>query len=201
VPRLTHPERRGLLHEPTRGADRSRGAGARFRFRRTRAARAAVVAGLLASALPAVAADVSVTFIEPQRYTDGDYSRRSGDGAEVRREVEQHLRRLAERRLPSGDALRIEVIDIDLAGRLEPSRSSVGSDVRVVSSVSAPRIRLTYELIRGGAVLASGDARLTDPGFLMSRGPYSAADRLRYEKRMLDDWFQKRFGKLRARSQ
>ncbi len=155
-----------------------------------------VTAGLLAAlAAPASAADLAVAFVHPETYTDAAYSHSLAserDRAEVQRDIEQHLQRLAERSLPAGDALRIEVLDIDLAGHFEPFRFR-GADVRIVRDISAPRIKLRYTLSRGGQVLAQAEERLTDLGFLMGFNRYPASDRLRYEKAMLDEWFDKRF--------
>lgn len=155
-----------------------------------------VTAGLLAAlAASASAADLTVTFVHPETYTDAGYSHSLAserDRAEVQRDIERHLQRLAERSLPAGDALRIEVLDIDLAGHFEPFRFR-GADVRIVRDISAPRIKLRYALSRGGQVLAQAEERLTDLGFLMGYNRYPAGDRLRYEKAMLDAWFDKRF--------
>ncbi|MFT3665492.1 DUF3016 domain-containing protein [Piscinibacter sp.] len=153
-------------------------------------------AGLLAAAAAtAGAAEFSVGFVHPETYTDAGYSRSPAserDRAEVMHDIEQHLQRLAERSLPAGDTLRIEVLDIDLAGHFEPFRFR-GADVRIVRDIAAPRIKLRYTLSRGGQVAAQAEERLTDLSFLMGFNRYPASDRLRYEKAMLDDWFDKRF--------
>ena len=111
----------------------------------------------------------------------------------MQRDIEQHLQRLAERGLPASDTLAIEVLDIDLAGRFEPLRFRSGSDVRIVRDIASPRIDLRYTLRRGDQLVASAEERLVDLTFLMVTNRYPSEDRLRYEKAMLDDWFEKRF--------
>ncbi len=54
---------------------------------------------------------------------------------------------------------------------------------------------LRYTLSRGDQVLASGEDRLVDMNFMMSVNIYASSDPLRYEKAMLDDWFDKRIVK------
>lgn len=142
----------------------------------------------------AASPNLTVAFIGPETYADASYSRSFAsekDRAEVQRDIEQHLLRLAERSLPAGDALKIEVLDIDLAGRFEPFSFRTGSDVRIVRDITWPRMKLRYTLTRGGEVVLSEEAQLADLNYLMSTNRYSSSDRLRYEKAMLDDWFDK----------
>ena len=155
-------------------------------------------AGLIALAVPATAANVSVAFVHPEKYADAGYSHSFAserDRAEVQRDIEQHLQRLAERGLPASDALKIEVLDIDLAGHFEPFRFRNGPDVRIVRDITLPRIKLRYTLTRRDQLVASAEENLSDMNFLMSANRYSSGDRLRYEKAMLDDWFEKRITK------
>ena len=99
------------------------------------------------------ATDLSVTFVNPEKYTDASYSSmfaNASDRADVQRDIEQHLQTLGERYLAPGDALKIDVLDIDLAGRVEPLRSRVGNDVRVIRDIAWPRMTVRYTLTRGG---------------------------------------------------
>ena len=157
-------------------------------------------ASLLALATPALAATSSLTvsFVHPERFVDAGYSHSFAsekERAQVLRDIEQHLRRLGERSLADGDALEIEVLDIDLAGRFEPFHSRFGSDVRIVRDITWPRIKLRYALTRGDHTVAGAEEWVTDMNYLMSSNRYSSSDRLRYEKAMLDDWFEKRIVK------
>ncbi len=141
---------------------------------------------------------LTVVFVQPESYSDASYSSsfaNATDRADVQREIEQHLQRLALRALPPGDSLKIEVLDIDLAGRVEPFSSRIGNDARVVRDISWPRIELRYTLSHGDSVAPIREERISDLNYLSSFNRYSSGDRLRYEKAMLDRWFEGRFAK------
>ncbi len=142
--------------------------------------------------------NLSVVFVNPENYSDAGYSSsfaNAPDRTDVQRDIEQHLQRLAQRALPSGDSLKIEVLDIDLAGRVEPLLSRVGGDVRVIRGISWPRMKLRYTLTHADRATPSREALLADLNYLASFNRYPGGDRLRYEKAMLDRWFDEQFGK------
>ncbi|MDM0108942.1 DUF3016 domain-containing protein [Variovorax sp. J22R24] len=143
------------------------------------------------------AADLSVVFVHPEDFRDAVFSHPYGDERQrepVLRGIERHLQQLADRGLPPGDSLRIEVLDIDLAGWFEPFRFRTYADnVRILREITWPRIKLRYTLTRGGEVTASAEEHVAALNYLMTVNPYSVSDRLRYEKAMLDDWFDRRF--------
>ena len=64
--------------------------------------------------------------------------------------------------------------------------------MRVFRDVSWPRLRLRYTLKHGDEVAESGEEQLADMNYLASFNRYAKSDRLRYEKAMLDAWFEKR---------
>lgn len=154
-----------------------------------------VAAWLLAASLPASAAQLTVNFVEPEKYTDAGYTSSSPDTKErarLQRDLESHLKQLADRSLAPDDSLKIDVLDIDLAGHLDPFVTA-GREMRIVRDVTWPRIKLRYALTRNGAVAVQGEGQVSDMSFLMTGNRYSSSDRLRYEKAMLDDWFDKVF--------
>lgn len=139
------------------------------------------------------AQNLSVSFVHPENYTDASYSRLYGgerDRQSVQQAIEQHLHQLAERHLPPDRTLRIEVLDIDLAGHFEPWRHRA-ADVRILRDITWPSMRLRYTLSENDQVLASTEERLADMHYLGSYNTYASNDRLRYEKAMLDRWFEK----------
>ncbi len=156
-----------------------------------------VAAGTAVAATAAVAGTVDVRFVAPEKYTDASYSSPvagESDRAQVLRDIDQHLQRLATRGLAPTDNLKVEVLDIDLAGHFPPLGAG-GSEVRVVTDVTGPRIRLRYNLMRDGAATVSGGEEvLSDLNFMVPSNRYSSGDRLRYEKVLLDRWFERRFG-------
>jgi len=106
---------------------------------------------LLVAAMPAGAA-VTVSF------GPGPYSDIGPPGAEsekVKDELARHLQALGARYLAQQDNLRIEVLDVDLAGELQMTRS--GRDIRIArGQADFPRIKLRYTL-EAGAKSASGE--------------------------------------------
>jgi hypothetical protein len=154
-------------------------------------------AALLAAALPSSAAQLDVDFVEPEKYTDAGYtssSPRTKEREQLQRDITQHLKQLADRSLADDDSLKIDVLDIDLAGHLDPFVST-GREMRIVRDVTWPRIKLRYTLTRNGAVVAQGEEQVSDMNFMTGTNRYSSSDRLRCEKAMLDDWFDKVFVK------
>lgn len=150
--------------------------------------RAVCALALAAAAAAAQAGVAEVRFVEPQNFTD------AGRGAvETGRTTEglgEHLKGLAQR-LPASQVLRVEVLDVDLAGRLEWHR---GQEIRVLAGrADWPRITLRWQLEDGGRAVASGEDRIADMSYLET-GPDRAGEALGYEKRMLDRWFAERFG-------
>ena len=155
-------------------------------------------AGLLVAAGVASAATVSVTFVQPEKFTDAGHSRGRAterDLAELREDLQQHLQRLADRKLAASDTLQVEVLDIDLAGDFEMNRLTRFSDVRVVRDIASPRIKLRYSGKLGERVVTGAEEELSNMNFLWGHNRYAGGDRLRYEKPMLDAWFEKRFAK------
>jgi len=147
--------------------------------------RTLAVGGLLALAASAASADVTVNYIAPERFSDLPFAPWERD--DVLKHLTEHFAKLGAK-LPPGQNLRIEVQDVDLAGRIHPTRAN---DIRVISNrAEGPRIDLHYTVESDGQVVRSGEAQLRDLGFL-DRGSshYAGDDNLRYERRMIDDWF------------
>ena len=155
-----------------------------------------VVAGATSAGVSA--ATVSVTFVQPEKFTDAGYSRGRAtqrELAELQKDLQQHLQLLADRKLAASDTLQVEVLDIDLAGDFQSNRLTRFSDVRVVRDITSPRITLRYTVKLGDRVVTGPEEQLSDMNFLWGHNRYSSGDRLRYEKPMLDKWFEARFGK------
>ena len=134
-------------------------------------------------------AAVEVRFLEPEKFAD---LREVGrDREQVLKGLSDHLHALGDKQLPGKDLL-IEVTDIDLAGEVEPYGRPM-QQVRVLRSVTRPAISLHYVLSEGGQELRRGEARLSDLAYLGRFNRYFEGDDIRYEKRMLDDWFKQEF--------
>lgn len=137
---------------------------------------------------------VEIVFVNPERYADASPSRYVDDerGRDATlAELREHLISLGTKYLKAGDRLRIEVLDMDLAGVLELSRSGQ-RDIRVMREAGAPQIDVRYTMTRGG-VEFSGQERITDPAYLKNAIRCRGTELLCYEKLMLDTWFERRF--------
>lgn len=134
-------------------------------------------------------AAVTVTFTKPESYTDMGRD----EPSRGMKEIEAHLKQLGERYLPPHQSLKIEVLDIDLAGHVNFS-SRLSSEVRVLrGKADWPSIKLRYVLEADGRVLLEQQEHVADMDYLQRPGGAYAGQFLQYEKRMLDSWFRQRF--------
>lgn len=158
-----------------------------------------LLAGLIFLAAPPGWAAVSVQFIEPENYTDLSLSGSSTGRIQqyILNELSKFLVSLGDRALPSGQGLRIEVHDIDMAGSYEPWRAPLLNNTRIVRDVYWPRMEI-HSILRDarGSVLKEQREQLSDLNYLILANPYgySYNDPLRYEKAMLRRWFDTNFG-------
>jgi hypothetical protein len=147
---------------------------------------------LIALAARPAAAAVEVSFLHPEGYTDaGRYDGAKADPGTLDA-LKRHLRRLGERGLKPGQTLKIEILDIDLAGRFEPWHAAA-YDIRFLRPITWPRIALRYELNDGNGTVSGAEETLADLNYQMRTSAASSSDPLRYEKAMLDGWFKRRF--------
>lgn len=147
-----------------------------------------LAAMLLAASLAADAAgSVKARFVEPEKFTDIGLN--AADRRQALDALQGHLESLAAR-LPAGQELRIEVLDVTLAGRQEPN---VLQGTRVVRGrADWPRMKLRYELNQGAQVLKSGNQTLSDMAYTFGTPPAAGrSEPFPYERRMLDEWFEK----------
>jgi hypothetical protein len=137
----------------------------------------------------AASAGVAVNYVNPEKFTDlptGEWERE-----EVLRELVKHFDKMA-KDLPAGRDLTVNITDIDLSGREYPGRRASG-DIRVREGKSDwPYIEIHYTVSANGQTLDSGVSQLRDQTYLLRPTKLSMeTDNLRFEKRMLQDWFRK----------
>jgi hypothetical protein len=114
------------------------------------------------------------------------------------KQLSEQLRRSADRLLPPGQQLRVQVNDIRLAGAFEPWRRPGLDDVRILKDIYPPYMDLHYTLLAAdGSTIREGDAKLRDSSYLQ-RAVANTTDPLRYDKRMINEWLRKEFGPPRA---
>jgi hypothetical protein len=142
-------------------------------------------------ALPLHAA-VTVSWGDPDSFTDA--ADRNSDPREVMLALEQHLKKLGGRYLPSQSNLKIQVLDLDRAGH---PHSNLPTEIRIISGrADMPCIELAFTLEADNKVVQSERERVCDPDYLRPlEFEYDSHDPLVYEKRMLEHWFRNRFAK------
>jgi len=152
---------------------------------------------LAALALPAQAGSAELTCPDLNALSDAgttQYDREKNIA-----QLGSYLNGLAGNGLGSDDKLKVELLELDLAGTMRIG--SGGRETRVVRGLADwPRISVRYTLLHGSEVLSKGEDLLSDPNFTATMRSYGGdADRpLYYEKRMLADWFRSRFGSPQA---
>lgn len=151
-----------------------------------------ITRSLLAAAVSLLAAgaawaEVTVTFVKPEEFADVPHS--VIERERMQKDFADYFVKLG-KKLPDGQKLSVEVLDIDLAGRLWPRRS--GDDIRVMNGgADWPHMHLRYTLEQNGQTLRSGDEQLSNMMYQQRSSRYAEGDPLRYEKQMVDDWFDK----------
>lgn len=141
--------------------------------------------GGLATAHAGGGADIS--FVTPGLYSDAGWAPSVRD--RNLKVLGDFLTRLSSDRLATGQTLKLEVLDVDLAGITRPNAGP--TELRIANGgADWPRIRLRYALEQGGQVVKSGEARIADLNYLDHAAfDVSNTDPLRHEKRMLRQWF------------
>lgn len=146
------------------------------------------LASLLALGAGAASAGVTVNYVESDKFADLPFA--PWERQEVLRDLADHFTKLG-KTLPPGVDLTVDITEIDLAGREYPNARS-GRELRVLKGMADwPTIELRYTLTSNGQVVGSGSERLQDMSYLNRVSRFSDSDSLRYEKRMIDEWFNK----------
>lgn len=146
-------------------------------------------AALIAATAAQAAGQVQVRWINPEQFSD--IGRSAIDRERTMKLLDEHLQRLG-RQLPDGQTLLIEMLDLDLAGEIEP----LGwQPLRVLRGrADWPRLTLRYTLQAAGATLKTGEARLAEMNYLAApRLAASHLGELAYEKQMVNRWFKDTF--------
>jgi hypothetical protein len=159
------------------------------------------VAGtLLINAASSLAGTVNVSFIHPENFADASLQGGYGKSSEqaTLEQLGHFLESLGPWYLKAGQTLALDVLNVDLAGRIEWWRRDF-YDTRILRDVYPPRFTLKYRLVEAGQVLVESQETVVDPDYLANPGIYfSTSDPLRFEKAMLEDWFRRRFGDHRS---
>ena len=153
----------------------------------TKVLQAGALAAVLALPASAATAAATVTYVEPDRFTDVPFA--PWERERVLKELTAHFEKLAAS-LPPGQELKVEVLDLDLAGQVKPNFRG-GQDLRVMNGgADWPHMHLRYSITEGGKVIKSGEEKLSNMQYLNRMNQYGNNELLRYEKQMLDDWLK-----------
>ena len=151
---------------------------------------------LLAAAALAAApsyATVDVAFVNPENYVDS-YNQRWEQQSTLDA-LAQHMKRVGDRYIAPNDTLKIEVLELDLAGWARYGGRAPNEVRTVRGGADFPKMRLRYTLQSADGT-KSGEADLTDLGYqnhgLVTRG---SSEPYYYEKRMIEDWMRSTFAK------
>lgn len=143
--------------------------------------------------LPTDGGAVSVQWTDPAQFSEIKFSGNRWESEQGTWVVDlaRYLRDEAGQRLARGQTMDVTITDIDRAGRYEPVVRAAMQDIRIVKDIYPPRMTLSF-VVKGpdGQVLAEGERKLVDHGFLMGSN-INSNDSLRHEKRMIDDWLRK----------
>jgi hypothetical protein len=154
---------------------------------------------LLACALlPALAAAqpaIEVRFTDPTRFTDLRYT--TSDDAHDAADLADELRRYLERRAPAyiqaGKRLAVIITDVDMAGELRPSASSLYMMRRMVRGIYPPRVDLEFRLVGAdGTVEREGRRELRNNAYLYGKYAQQRVP-LVHEKALLERWLAAEF--------
>jgi hypothetical protein len=144
---------------------------------------------------------VDVVYVNPEKFTDvrASYADPGRFRDEYLGDLKEHIEKHANKYIPSGQHLALRVTDVKMAGDFEPWRGPSFNDIRIVKDIYPPRINLEFKLTdANGKIIKEGERKISDIDFLSKINPYFPDDTLRYEKRLLDDWFYNEFGEAKS---
>ncbi|MCA8975250.1 MAG: DUF3016 domain-containing protein [Planctomycetes bacterium] len=151
-----------------------------------------LLAGVFIFGAPAVAAaEVTVRFAAIEKYVDAGAS--EGERARNLAVIERHIRAAAQRCVGADGRLDVEVLDVDLAGEVDWSRSAA-LEQRSLRDETPPRLEIAFKLLDAtGTMRGEVRDRLVDMDYLR-RGARErfAREALPYERAMLEDWVARR---------
>jgi|KBSSwiStaDraftv2_1062776.scaffolds.fasta_scaffold224368_2 hypothetical protein len=151
----------------------------------------------LSNVIPCAHAEVTVTFDKPQKYRDVGQRGTLANADGNMQDLAAYLKRLGDQYLPKDQSLRIEVLDIDLAGDERMGARTSGREVRTLTGrADWPSIGLRYVLEANGKEVDRREETVEDMNYL--RRPLISSEKLGYEKRMLEQWFRERFAPPKA---
>ena len=154
-----------------------------------------LLTSMLLIAPGAFAASSEVTWTDYKSYRDIDAGNENRKSFRERtfKGFEKHFSKLAAT-LPEGQVLKIDVTDVDLAG---DTNASGIHRTRIIKHLYSPRMNFSYQLFDAeGKVIQADEVVVKDMNFMSGISLKYRNKSLGYEKKMLDDWFDKTFKEL-----
>jgi hypothetical protein len=151
------------------------------------------IAPLSAAGVEPAESSVSVTFVNPEQFTENRlYGRQDRfNRIDYLAQLEAYLIKQGQAILKPGQSLHVNITDIRLAGAYEPWRGLQWSYVRIMRDIYSPRIDLDFTLVdQDGNVLREGKRVLRDLDYLHSGAgvPSASGASLYYDKALLRRW-------------
>ena len=157
------------------------------------------IAPLTAAAVTPAESSVSVTYVNPEQFTENRlYGRQDRfNRIDYLAQLKAYLIKQGQAVLKPGQSLHVDITDIRLAGAYEPWRGPQWSYVRIMRDIYSPRIDLDFRLVdQDGHVLRDGKRVLRDLDYLHSGVPSATGASLYYDKALLRRWLRRGPDKL-----
>ena len=135
--------------------------------------------------------DSKVTFQNPDEFRDirsTDQSKNRSQKALLNK-LSSYIEKLS-KDLPDGYSVHIVFTDIDLAGSVDYN-FYMSREIRVIRHQDTPKLEFEVQLLKNGQAVSKSNVELKDIAF-MDKPVFLGlrSDTLRYEKRMLKEWFE-----------
>jgi hypothetical protein len=158
------------------------------------------IAPLSAGAVTPAESSVSVTYVNPEQFTENRlYGRQDRfNRIDYLAQLKAYLIKQGQAVLEPGQSLHVDITNIRLAGAYEPWRGPQWDYVRIMRDIYPPRIDLNFRLVgQDGHVLREGKRVLRDPAYLhdVSLAGASGAS-LYYDKALVRRWLRRGPDKL-----
>lgn len=153
----------------------------------------------LISSASVFAGTAEVTWSEPDNYSDVRPANESRKAFQKRtfKALDKHIGKMTEKKLPDGYTLKMDVVDLNLAGDVQLRGSTL---IRVVDRVFIPSMEFSYSLsdANGKVVKEESGVKLKDMSFMDSiKNARYRHESLSYEKAMLDEWFKENLAEFK----
>jgi hypothetical protein len=146
---------------------------------------------IAAVAAPKSTDNVTVTFLDPDKFTDVLENGSSLTSTYYLEELRDCLQKAAAPLLAEGQKLAVTVTDVDLAGE---TRFNQPQQIRIMKDIYMPRAELKFQLLGAdGKVVAEGTRRLIDRNFMLQVRIPGSEEPLYYDKQMLKQWVRAEF--------